>query len=90
MKLVLAALSQSDIPALSMLAFAFFALGVVSTIILRLIRHRNDKPSPEEELIDESFREAHQKQSRQATPVRKKKKPKENPWERDADWWKNG
>lgn len=88
MKPVLAALSQSDIPALSMLAFAFFALGVVCTIIFRLIRHRNDQPSPEEQLIEECSKEETQ-EKRQATPVRKKKKPRGNPWERDADWWKN-
>ncbi|GAA5496137.1 hypothetical protein SAMN02745181_2725 [Rubritalea squalenifaciens DSM 18772] len=88
MKLELAALSQSDVPALTMLAFSFFALGVIATIIVRLIRHRNDKPSPEEQLIEECSKEEHSNK-RQATPVRKKKKPKGNPWERDPDWWKN-
>jgi len=72
--------SEGDAFAIAMLAVMICGMGVVTLILVTILRNASKQNSEVDDLIEE----AKEEESRGKTPAGKQKEP----WEKDGDWWK--
>ena len=83
-------MKPEDALATSMLVFFAFSFGVLLTIFITMRRNAGKEDELEElrDIIEGSPRErAKRKKAKKST--RKSPPPKKEPWEKEADWWRN-
>ena len=78
-------LSASDGFAIAMLAMILLSMGVIAMLLICMFRNAARRDPHVDQLLDE-MEEAEKK----ADPTRTTgdAAPKQQPWEKDGDWWK--
>ncbi|TAE78311.1 MAG: hypothetical protein EAZ65_05275 [Verrucomicrobia bacterium] len=82
--MLLAVIDAADGFALTMVGILTLGLGVVALLLISISRHGKRRNHEVEALIDEVRRQ--EAAEKQTTPAAAD--PSRQPWEKDAEWWK--
>lgn len=78
---MMANVTEADGFAIAMLIMLTLSLGSVLMILIRIARNASKQNDDLDDLMDDSEKEA-------VAPSGSKEQPKDEPWEKEADWWK--
>lgn len=79
-------ISAADGFAIAMIGMIFLSLGVVGLLVFCMRRNACRRDHEVDDLLDEM---AEDEKGKSPAPARGKAPKTGEPWEREADWWKN-